>query len=123
MTETFDGTSIETDVVLSGIGPIRADRSTGRARLLEAIGPPEPTFVAAIAARVDPTKGHAEALAVLPEIHRRAPGFRLVIMGGEHEPHLEYAAELRRRIAEEGLEASVTLPRLPRGRGRADQRL
>ncbi len=109
VTETFAGTGIETDVVLSGIGAIAADRSAGRARLLAAIGPPEPGFVAAIAARLDPTKGHAEALAALPEIHRHASGFRLVILGGEHEPHLQYAADLRRRIADEGLESSVTL--------------
>ena len=109
VTETFDDTGVETDVVLSGLGSIHADRSTARARLLEAIGPPQATFVAAIAARLDPTKGHGEVLAILPEVSRRARGFRLVIMGGEHEPHLEYAAALRRRIVAEGLEASVTL--------------
>ena len=109
VTETFEGTSIRTDVVPSGIASPRVDRSAGRARLLEAIGPPEPTFVAAIAARVDPTKGHDEALVVLPYLVERARGFRLVVMGGEHEPHLQYAADLRRRIADEGLESSVTL--------------
>ena len=94
---------------MSGLGSIHADRSTARARLLEAIGPPQATFVAAIAARLDPTKGHGEVLAILPQVSRRARGFRLVIMGGEHEPHLEYAAALRRRIVAEGLEDSVTL--------------
>ena len=108
VTETFDGTGVETDVVLSGIGEIRADRAVGRARLLDAIGPPAPTFVAAIAARVDPTKGHADVLESVPEICARAPGFRFVIMGAEHEPHLEYAAGLRRQVEEEGLEESVT---------------
>jgi glycosyltransferase involved in cell wall biosynthesis len=107
VTQTFEGTNVVTRVVHTGIREIRVDRAAGRLRLLEALGPPEPTAVAAIAARVDPIKGHGEVLAVLPEILERVPGFRLAIMGAEHAPHLEHAAGLRRWVAERGLEDAV----------------
>lgn len=106
--EIFRGTDIDARVVHTGIPELAADRSVGRRRLLEALGPPEPSAVAAIAARLDPGKGHVEALAVLPEILANEPGFRLALMGAEHAPHLEHADRLRREVAERGLEAAVT---------------
>ena len=108
VTETFEGTGVEVKVLHTGIRAIHADRAQGRRRLVEALGPSEPTAVAAIAARVDPTKGHGEVLAVLPEILQRVPGFRLAIMGAEHAPHLEHAAALRRQVTERGLDEAVT---------------
>jgi glycosyltransferase involved in cell wall biosynthesis len=108
VTETFEGSGVEAKVVHTGIRNIHADRGAGRRRLLEALGTPEPTAVAAIAARVDPTKGHDEVLSVLPEILERLPGFRLAIMGAEHAPHLEHASGLRRHVAEQGLREAVT---------------
>jgi len=106
--ETFAGTGVQTEVVHTGLRAINADPVEGRRRLLEALGPPEPAAVAAIAARIDPPKGHMEALAVLPELLVHVPGLRLAFMGAEHAPHLEYAAGLRRLVAERGLEDSVT---------------
>jgi glycosyltransferase involved in cell wall biosynthesis len=108
VTGTFDGTSIRRKVVHTGIREIQVDREGGRRRLFDALGPPQPTAVVAIAARVDPTKGHAEVLAVLPEILQRVPGLRFVIMGAEYAPHLEHAARLRRQVTEDGLDGAVT---------------
>jgi glycosyltransferase involved in cell wall biosynthesis len=106
--EIFRGTDIDARVVHTGIPELAVDRSAGRRRLLEALGPPEPTAVAALAARLDPGKGHGELLAVLPEILAAEPGFRLAFMGAEHAPHVDHAARLRREVAERGLSASVT---------------
>lgn len=105
--EIFRGTDIDARVVHTGIPELAVDRSAGRKRLLEALGPPEPTAVVALAARLDPGKGHAEALAVLPEILAAEPGFRLAFMGAEHAPHLEHAVRLRSEAAEHGLDAAV----------------
>lgn len=108
VTEVFGGTGVEARVVHTGIETPDVDRAAGRRRLLEALGPPEPTSVAAIAARIDPTKGHAEVIAALPRILAREPGFRLAVMGAEHAPHLEHAAALRAEVTAQGLERSVT---------------
>lgn len=108
VTEVFAGTGVEARVVHTGIKTFDVDRAAGRRRLLQALGPPKPSAVAAIAARIDPTKGHAEAIAALPEILSREPRFRLAVMGAEHAPHFEHAAALRAEVAARGLERSVT---------------
>lgn len=108
VTETFDGTNVVRVVVHTGIREIHVDRKAGRRRLLDALGASEPAIVAAIAARLDPIKGHADVLSLLSDILGGVPGFRLAIMGDEHAPHLEHAAGLRRQVAEQGLNDAVT---------------
>jgi len=61
--------------------------------------------VVSLVGRVDPTKGHREVLAVLPEL---GSGVRVAFIGDEHFPHLEFAAELKAEIADQGLEERIS---------------
>ncbi len=64
--------------------------------------------VVSLVGRIDPTKGHRELLAILPDLLARRPGLRVAFVGAEHFPHLEFAEGLRQELAERALERAVT---------------
>jgi glycosyltransferase involved in cell wall biosynthesis len=108
VTETFRGdTRRKVHVVHNGLPPLDVDREQGRRTLESLLGPP-PGEVDSLVGRIDPTKGHRELLAVLPDLIASRPGLRVAFVGAEHFPHLEFAQEVRRELAERGLEGSVT---------------
>ena len=108
VTETFEGdVRGKVHVVHNGLPELDVDREQGRARLRELLGH-EAAEIVSLVARVDPTKGHRELLAILPELIEARPGLHLAFIGAEHFPHLEFAEELRAEIAERGLEHAAT---------------
>src|SRR5438093_1236728 len=107
VTETFRGRwRHKVDVVHNGLPELTVDGDQGRGKLVSALGEGAEDVVSLVA-RVDPTKGHRELIAVLPELLARRPGLRVAFIGDEHFPHLEFAQELRRELAARGLEDAV----------------
>jgi glycosyltransferase involved in cell wall biosynthesis len=105
VTETFRGrTRRKVHVVHNGLPVLDIDRDEGRRRLHELLGG-DVGRVVSLVARIDPTKGHREVLAVLPELGSEV---RVAFIGDEHFPHLEFAAELKAEIADQGLEDAVS---------------
>ena len=108
VTETFRGrTRNKVHVVHNGLPELDVDRDAGRRKLLSQVGEGA-TEVVSLVSRIDPTKGHRELLAVLPELLERRPGLRVAFIGDEHFPHLEHAEALRRELAAAGLEDAVS---------------
>jgi len=108
VTETFRGPSrSKVHVVHNGLPPLEVDRDAGRLKLQSLLGSPGGEVVSLVG-RIDPTKGHRELLAVLPDLLARRPGLHIAFIGDEHFPHLEFAEELRLELAERSLEGSVT---------------
>jgi glycosyltransferase involved in cell wall biosynthesis len=108
VTETFEGeTRRKVHVVHNGLPELHADREQGRARL-RALLSSETDEIVSLVARVDPTKGHRELLAILPELLEARPGLHVAFIGAEHFPHLEFAEELRAEIAGSGLEHAAS---------------
>jgi glycosyltransferase involved in cell wall biosynthesis len=108
VTETFEGEARRNvHVVHNGLAELHVDRERGRARLRSLLGA-EADDVVSLVARVDPTKGHRELLAILPELLEARPGLHLAFIGAEHFPHLELAEELRGEIADLGLEHAAS---------------
>lgn len=96
-------------VVHNGMPAIPVERSSARRRLAEALAGPEPSVVVALAARLDPVKGHRELLAVAPALAEAVPGLRIAFMGGASPPLLGYETALREEIHALGLESVVSL--------------
>jgi glycosyltransferase involved in cell wall biosynthesis len=108
VTETFRGaTRRKVHVVHNGLPPLEVDREQGR-KTIESLLGSQGGDVVSLVGRIDPTKGHRELLAVLPELVASRPGLRVAFIGAEHFPHLEFAEELKRELAEHGLEGSVS---------------
>lgn len=106
VTDTFRGrVRRKVHVVNNGLGAIDVDADAGRRALAELLGPREP--VIALVARIDPLKGHRELLAILPELLERFPRLGVAFVGGEHAPHLEFAADLKGELEAAGLEDAV----------------
>jgi len=83
-------------VVHNALAAVVPERETAAERLrtlleMESAGP-----IVTLVGRLDPAKGQRELIAAAPAVLERAPATRFVFVGGEHEPHLEYAARLRR---------------------------
>jgi glycosyltransferase involved in cell wall biosynthesis len=103
VTETFDGElRAKVHVVHNGLPELHVDRALGRERLLSLLGA-DAADIVSLVARVDPTKGHRELIAILPELLEERPGLHVAFIGAEHFPHLEFAEELRAEIASQGL--------------------
>jgi glycosyltransferase involved in cell wall biosynthesis len=99
VTETFQGDLRQkVRIVHNGLPPLEVDREEGRRKLHGLVG--GAGRVVSLVARIDPTKGHRELLAVLPEL---GPEARLAFIGDEHYPHLEFASELKAEIVTCGL--------------------
>jgi glycosyltransferase involved in cell wall biosynthesis len=108
VTETFEGdVRKKVHVVHNGLPELHVDRGRGRERLRALLGS-DTGEVVSLVARVDPTKGHRELLAILPGLLEARPGLHVAFIGAEHFPHLEFAEELRAEIAERGLEHAAT---------------
>jgi glycosyltransferase involved in cell wall biosynthesis len=108
VTETFrGGTRRKVHVVHNGLPPLEVDRGRGRRTLESLVGVPGAEIVSLVG-RIDPTKGHGELLAVLPDLRARRPRLHVAFIGAEHFPHLEFAAELKQGLAARGLEEAVT---------------
>lgn len=90
-------------VVHNGLAPLSVDREAARRLVLGLLDDPAASSVVSLVGRIDPNKGHREVLAAASRVLERAPGVRFTFVGAEHEPHLQYAAELRRDVAERGL--------------------
>lgn len=107
VTETFRGrTRKKVHVVHNGLPELDVDREAGR-RLLLSLLDEDAGEVVSLVSRIDPTKGHRELLAVLPDLLARKPGLRVAFIGAEHFPHLEFAEELRQELAAARLEDAV----------------
>jgi glycosyltransferase involved in cell wall biosynthesis len=103
VTETFrDELREKVHVVHNGLPELRVDRDHGRERLVSLLGG-EADAIVSLVARVDPTKGHRELIAILPELLEERPGLRVAFIGAEHFPHLEFAEELTAEITSQGL--------------------
>ena len=96
-------------VVHTGMAPPDVDRKEGRAALLAALAAEEPTHLVGIVGYLHPVKGQHELVELAPDLLRRVPSARIVLVGGENPSTPEYAADLRRRIAERGLDGVVRL--------------
>jgi glycosyltransferase involved in cell wall biosynthesis len=96
-------------VVHTGMVPPNIDRTESRAALLAALDAEEPVHIVGIVGRLQPVKGQHELVEVAPDLLQRLPNARFVLVGSEDPSTPEYAAELRRRVAERGLEGAVRL--------------
>lgn len=108
VTQTFHGKIRDkVHVVHNGLPELHVDRGRGRERLVSLVGHDADEIVSLVA-RVDPTKGHRELIAILPELLEQRPGVRVAFIGAEHFPHLEFAEELTAEIASQGLEHAAS---------------
>lgn len=96
-------------VVYTGMAPSNVDRLESRAALLAALDAEEPTHLVGMVGRLHPVKGQHELVELAPDLLRRLPNTRFVLVGGEDPSTPEYANELRRRIAERRLDSGVGL--------------
>lgn len=74
-------------------------------RQLDISGP-----VVSVIGRLDPAKGHAELLEVLPELRRAVPGVTALLVGGDDPHHPGQRAALTGRAADLDLLPHVVLP-------------
>lgn len=108
VTATFPGKMRgKVRVVHNGIAAVQVDRSAGRRRLHDLLGPPAAAAVVALVARLEPVKGHKEVLAVARSLADAVPGTRIAFVGGESAPYPDYPAELQAEVEREGLEDVV----------------
>lgn len=78
-----------------------------RATVLELFAPSQPRTVVTLVGRLDPFKGHAELVALLPELVSNVPGLKLLFVGGDDAAHPGYGERLRQQVASAGCEADV----------------
>jgi glycosyltransferase involved in cell wall biosynthesis len=96
-------------VVHNGIPPITADRATSRELVQELLGGADPDEVLILVGRLHPAKGQIELVEAAPRVLDRRPATRFLLLGGEDPYQLDYAAQVRERIAELGVEDAVAL--------------
>jgi len=95
-------------VVPNGIPQDPEDRGRGRALALELLDCPPEAEVVTIVGRLDPIKGQAELVEAAPEVLRRRPAARFLLLGGVDPYHPSFAEDLRARVGALGLEGAVT---------------
>jgi glycosyltransferase involved in cell wall biosynthesis len=95
-------------VVPNGLPPTHADRTAGRALVEERLGVDGRQRVVALVGRLYRMKGQHELIEIVPELRERLPGTRFVLVGRDDATVPEYAAGLRRRVQELGIEDAVT---------------
>ena len=83
-------------VVHNALAEAVPEREAAAARLRELLGAEAGEPIVTLVGRLDPPKGQRELLAVAPEVLEHTPSTHFLFVGGEHEPHLDYAARLRR---------------------------
>ena len=96
-------------VVHTGMAPSEINHMEARAALLAALGVEEPAHLVGMVGRLHPIKGQHELVELAPDLLRRLPSTRFTLVGSEDPSTPEYATELRRRIAELGLDSAVRL--------------
>ena len=96
-------------IIHTGLAPPDVDHEKGRATLLAALAAEEPVHIIGIVGSLHAAKGQHEIVELAPDLLRRLPNTRFALVGGEFPSTPEYAAELRRRIAERGLDGVVRL--------------
>lgn len=95
-------------VVPNGIPEYPRERESGRRAVAELTGSADaPTVL--LVGRVHPAKGQLELLEAAPEVLRRSPQARFVLLGDEDPSTPEYASLVRDRRAQLGLESEVVL--------------
>jgi glycosyltransferase involved in cell wall biosynthesis len=85
------------------------DRPGARTRLLESLGLTEPAVVVGLIGRLYRMKGQHELVEIVPAVLERVPGLHVAFLGGVDDSVPEYAAALRRRVTQLGLDGAVTL--------------
>jgi glycosyltransferase involved in cell wall biosynthesis len=85
------------------------DRPAARTRLLELLGLTEPAVVVGLIGRLYRMKGQHELVEIVPAVLERVPGLHVAFLGGVDDSVPEYAAALRRRVTQLGLDGAVTL--------------
>ncbi len=94
-------------VVPNGLPEVSADASRGRAAVAELIGGDDRGPAVTLVGRQHPAKGMIELIEAAPAVLAREPRARFLLVGGEDPFQADYAALLRRRVAELGLEDAV----------------
>jgi glycosyltransferase involved in cell wall biosynthesis len=108
ITTTFGPRTLrKTRVVPNGLPPITVDSDVGRGRVAELLGLDGATPVVTLVARQHPAKGIVELIEAAPAVLELEPRASFLIVGGEDPFHADYAALLRRRVTELGLEDTV----------------
>jgi glycosyltransferase involved in cell wall biosynthesis len=95
-------------VVHNGVPDLLVDREAGRRLVAGLLGCGPGTPVVLLVGRLDPLKGAGELLEVAPQVLRRRPGARFVLLGGEETHHPGYRRRLEHRARELGIRESVT---------------
>jgi glycosyltransferase involved in cell wall biosynthesis len=95
-------------IVPNGLPPVRADRTEGRRIVRELLGSGPDDPVVALVGRLYAMKGQHELIELVPELVERVPQLRVALVGGDDPREPDYAAGLRRRVAELGLEHAVS---------------
>lgn len=83
------------------------DQTAARATVLELFAPSHPRTVVTLVGRLDPFKGHAELVGVLPELVSNVPGLKLLFVGGDDDAHPGYEGRLQQQVASTGCNADV----------------
>jgi glycosyltransferase involved in cell wall biosynthesis len=96
-------------VVPNGVPEYERERSAGRELVAELLASPADAPVTLLVGRIHPAKGQLELIGAAPEVLRRSPQARFLLLGGEDPSQPEYARLVRQRIDELGLGERVTL--------------
>ena len=83
------------------------DAEGSRRLVLEEFAPDVPEAVVSLVARLDPYKGQDEVIGALASVLERAPGVRVLFVGGEDPAHPGHRAALDAEIAEQGVGGAV----------------
>jgi glycosyltransferase involved in cell wall biosynthesis len=96
-------------VVPNALPRAEVDRPAARTRLLQSLGLTEPAVVVGLIGRLYRMKGQHELVEIVPAALERVPGLHVAFLGGVDDSVPEYAAALRRRVTQLGLDGAVTL--------------
>jgi glycosyltransferase involved in cell wall biosynthesis len=96
-------------VVPNGIPDLRRPREPARERLAEALGSSGDVPIAVLVGRLHRAKGQEELVEAAPRVLEAQPQARFALIGGEDPTQPDYAALVRRRLGELGLEGSMAL--------------
>jgi glycosyltransferase involved in cell wall biosynthesis len=95
-------------VVPNGIPQYTRDREAGRAVIAELTGSTEAPAVLLVG-RLHPAKGQIELVEAAPRVLERRPDVSFVLLGDDDPTQPAYAAGVRRRVSELGIEESIIL--------------
>lgn len=104
--EVFRGTDVETRVVHTGLEVPAVDRERATAQV-DAATDHGARPVVTLLGRLDPLKGHREALAAWPRVRAVHPNATLLFVGADSPTHPGWRAQLEEEIDAAGLVGSV----------------